>query len=122
MNVGARERRDSSDATGLDRTHLVVRKDQVRSTPLHVEGHAEVVQSDGRALDVPPGPTVTKVAAGPGRFAGTRGTPQQRVQLIALTRSFGVSPTLGVDRHHLVPIPRGDRAEVRGGREIEVDV
>jgi len=54
----------------------MVREDQIRAATLHVERHAEVVQGDGGALDVPPGSTVTEVAAGPGGFAFPRGTPQ----------------------------------------------
>jgi len=122
VDVGACERRGAGDAAGLDCTHLVVRKDEVCAASLHVERHSEIVQGDGRALDMPPRSTVTEVPAGPGGLAITLGPPQQRIQLIALARTLRVSPTLGVDRHHLGSIPRGDRAEARRGRKVEVDV
>jgi len=105
VDIGARERRGAGDGARLDGAHLVVGKDQVGAAALHVERHTEIVQSDRRALDVPPGPAVAEVPAGPERLARTCGPPQQRVQLIALARTLRVSPALGEDRHHLVAVP-----------------
>jgi hypothetical protein len=58
---------------------------------------------------------LTELTAGPGWLALPRGPPQQGVQLIVLARPPGVSPALGEHRHHLVPVPRGDRSEALGG-------
>ena len=107
---------------GVRGAHLVVREGEVGAAALHVEAHAEVVEGDGDALDVPAGPAAAERAAVPARLALTGGHPQHRVEGVLLARAVGVAAALGGQQPHRLGVQAGHLAEVRVGLHGEVDV
>src|SRR5204863_6608640 len=67
VHVVPGERMLTGQRLGVRGAVLVVREDQVGTTALHVEGHAEPVQRDHAALHVPTGAPGTQLTV-PGRL------------------------------------------------------
>ena len=106
--------------------HVVVREDQVAAAALHREVRAEFLERDHGAFDVPAGPSRADRRR-PGRFAGPRGAPEQRVERVSFARALGVSPTLRRQGEHLGPgqvalLAEGPRCQAFRRRDVEVDV
>ena len=105
----------------------MVREHQVRAARLDVEGVAQVLGGDRRALDVPAGPAAPEPGV-PGRLAGPFRPPDQDVERILLAGAVRVAAALGGEFGHLgraVPAGRarpGQRAEPGVRRLGEVDV
>jgi hypothetical protein len=96
-------------------------EDQVAASALDVEGDAEVLAGDRRALDVPAG------AAGPERAVPVRlpvagASPDDAVERVLLAGPLGVAAPVGVDLEHGVAVVVGLLAErrVRGHGEVVV--
>src|SRR4029450_11794482 len=86
-------------------------EDQVAAAALDVETHADGVQRDRGALDVPARAAVGATRAGPRRLAGALAAPEQGVQGLTLARAVGVSPALGEEPQHGGLVVAGLRAE-----------
>ncbi len=105
----------------------MVREHQVRAARLDVEGVAQVLGGDRRALDVPAGPAAPEPGV-PGRLAGPFRPPDQDVERILLAGAVRVAAALGGEFGHLgraVPAGGarpGQRAEPGVRRLGEVDV
>src|SRR5260370_42651963 len=86
---------------------------------LELEGLAEVMSRDGRALDMPAGPTGPEVRR-PGRLAVPLPQPHQRIHRILLTGPGRVSPILRTHPDHRLGVRAGNTAETPagGGREV----
>lgn len=78
----------------------MVREDQVGAAALEVEAHAEVVQGDGDALDVPAGAALSEAAAVPAGLALAGGHPQHRVEGVLLAGALGVAAAFGGEQAH----------------------
>ena len=100
----------------------MVREHQVAAAALDVEAHADGVQRDRGALDVPARPAGGPARAGPGRLAGPLAAPQQRVEPVALARAVGVAPALGEQPQHRRLVVAGLPAEAGRLRDVVVDV
>ncbi len=107
---------------GVGGAHLVVREGEVGAAALHVEAHAEVVEGDGHALDVPAGAALAERGAVPAGLALAGGHPQHRVERVLLAGALGVAAALGGEQPHGLGVEPGDPAEVRVGLHGEVDV
>ena len=79
---------------------------QIASAALDVDLRAEVLEGDGRALDVPAG-TAPPEGRIPRGLARPFGAPEEGVQGVALADPIGVTTTLGRQRQHLVPEQAG---------------
>ena len=85
---------------GVRRAHLVVREHQVAAARLHVEGRAEVLGGDRRALHVPAGPPGPEARL-PGRLARPLRPPDERVERVLLAWPVRVAAALGGQLGHL---------------------
>ncbi len=121
VHVGPCVRVAATGHLGVRGAHLVVREGQVAAAALDVELHAQVLQRDRHALDVPAGPAVAELGV-PGGLVRAGGEPEQGVQRVLLARAVRVAAALAEDRQHLLPGQPGDLAEVRVGLDREVDV
>ena len=69
----------------------MVREDQVAAAALDVERHAEVLQRDRGALDVPAGAAVAEGGV-PRGLARALGLPEQAVERVLLAGAVGSPP------------------------------
>lgn len=100
----------------------MVREGEVGAAALDVEAHAEVVEGDGHALDVPAGAAGAEGGAVPAGLALAGRHPQHRVDGVLLARTVRVAASLGGQQPHGGGVEMRDRAEVRVGLDGEVDV
>lgn len=100
----------------------MVREDQVGAAALDVEGHAQVVECDGHALDVPARPAPAERAAVPARLALAGCHPEHRVDGVLLARAVRIAAAFGGQHPHGGRVQAGDLAEVPVGLDGEVDV
>ncbi|GAA3240700.1 hypothetical protein GCM10020256_63050 [Streptomyces thermocoprophilus] len=122
VDIGLGHGELAGEDLGVRGAHLVVRERQVGAAALDVEAHAEVVQRDGHALDVPAGSAAAEGAAVPAGLAGPGRHPQHRVEGVLLAGAVGVAAALGGQQPHRRRVQVGDLAEVRVGLHGEVDV
>ncbi|SIJ33180.1 Uncharacterised protein [Mycobacteroides abscessus subsp. abscessus] len=123
VHVGLRERTVEPCRT-VRGPHLVVGEDEVAAPALDVDGQSGLLLGDDRALDVPAGSARSEAAPVPGRFAVTRGPPQQRVERVLLARGLRISAAFGRQPQHRRLVVVADAAEGRldrGGDPV-VDV
>lgn len=99
MHVVARVRPFSCGALRVGRTHLMVGEDQIASAALYVKGHAQRVECDCDALDVPARTAMPQLGL-PRRLIRTGSQPHEGVQRISLPRSIRITPTFGEEFHH----------------------
>jgi len=105
----------------------VVREHQVVTAGLHVEGGAQVVGGDGRALHVPAGPAAAEPRV-PGRLAGPFCPPDDDVERVLLARAVRIAAAFRGQLQHLRQRQVRQRArarqrtEARIGAPREVDV
>ncbi len=102
--------------------HLVVREGEVGAAALDVEAHAEMVEGDGHALDVPAGTSTPERSAVPAGFALAGRHPEHRVEGVLLARPVRVAAALGGQQPHRLGVETRDLAEVRVGLDGEVDI
>lgn len=121
-HVGLGERVLAGQHLRVRGAHLVVREGQVGTAALDVEGHAQVVQGDGDALDVPAGPAAAEGAAVPARLALTGGHPEHRVERVLLAGALRVAAALGGEQPHGLGVEVRDLTEVRVALHGEVHV
>ena len=75
----------------------------------------ELAQREGRALDVPAGPTRSPTRL-PGRLVGQRRLPEHEVERVALVGVVGMAAVLGRQREHLGPVEAAEPAELGEAR------
>ena len=105
----------------------MVREPQIGAPALDGEGCWQLAAGDHRTLDVPPGPPLPQTGAVPMGFALALGSPQQRVQWVALAPALRVSPTFGEELLHSGPVVAAHAAQPPvgaglGGGNVEVVV
>lgn len=100
----------------------MVREGEVGAAALDVEAHAEVVERDGDAFDVPARAALAQGGPVPARLARTGGHPEHRVEGVLLAGALRVAAALGGEQPHRLGIEAGDLAEVRVDVDGEVDV
>ncbi len=108
------------DRLGLRRLALVMGEHEVAAAAVDVDRLAELTQDEGRALDVPPGPS-RPPARLPRRLVGQRRLPQHEVERVTLVGVLGVPAVLGGQLEHVGPVVAADPAELGEGRHAEVD-
>ncbi|CAB4960481.1 unannotated protein [freshwater metagenome] len=121
MRVVAGEWRRSGGHLGLSGAHLVVREGEIAATALHVDRRHEMIQSNGRAFDVPPGAPATERAL-PRWITRAFEKPQQAVEWVLLARAVGIASALGEDLDHPLRGETSDRSEPGVGVNPEVEV
>jgi len=96
---------------------------KIRSRPsaLDVEAHAEAVERDHRAFDVPAGPSLAQRGV-PERLAEAVTAPQQRIEGVAFAGEVRIAAALGEQGQHRVPVEVGLVAEAPRTGHVEVDV
>ena len=114
VHVGPGERLGGGERLGVHGGVLVVREDQVAAAALHVEAHADGVQRDRGALDVPARAAGDAPRAGPRGLARALAAPQHRVQRLALARPVGVAAALGEEAAASSPRRSRTRRRSRG--------
>jgi len=100
---------------------LVVREDQVGAAALHVDLRAQPVQRDRRALHVPARAPDAQLAL-PGRLAGPRHPPEQRVHRVPLAGPLRVAAALAGQPAHRRLVVTRLVAELLGRGAVVVDV
>ena len=105
---------------GLRRLALVMGEHQVTTTTVDVDRLPQLAQGQGRALDVPSGPTRPPTRL-PGRLVGERGLPQDEIQGMALVGVVGPPALLGRHGQHGRLVEMADRAEPGEPGHVEID-
>ena len=105
----------------LGGAHLMMREGQIASATLYVDSHAQVIQRDGSALNMPTRSAMPESGI-PGRLLRSSRLPQQAIQRVALARSIRVTATLGENADHLWLFEMRDGAESRVTSDREVEI
>src|SRR5258706_13099721 len=98
-----------------------MRKDQVGTATVQVDGGTELAQRQGRTLDVPARPARSPQGL-PKRLALSGWLPQHEVERMALVGIVDIAAAFSRERDHLLPAVMSDFTERRERLDGEADV